>query len=83
MLVILALEIESITLVPAIINVVHGIDEFSHLPGCPVPGHSKPAGNMRFNLRAQAQDKPILAKCIQVVAKMRHAHGIAGKSNRH
>ena len=81
MLIVFTVKFEIIAVIPTIKNVMHCVNELSHLSWPFMPRHTETPGNMRLYLCAKAKNESAITKSVQIMGQMRHAHWVAGEGN--
>ena len=82
-LVVFAIETQRITIVKVIEDMMQRFDELAHLRGAVMPGHTKPSGDVRFDLRTQSQDEASIAKGVQIICQLSGTHWVPRESHGH
>jgi hypothetical protein len=81
-LVVLALKAQLLARLPASPGGPHGQHELAHLGDRAAPGHREPAGDVRPDLRAEAEHEPAAGQPLQVMGRVREGHRGAGERDR-
>ena len=81
MLVVLADELQGLTVVPVRPDSAHSQNQLAHLRRRSTPRHAEALGNMRLNLRAQTHGKTTLGVGVKVMADIRQIHWAARERN--
>ncbi len=79
----LALELKRRAAPPGVPDRADRKDELAHPSGGLRPGHRVAAGDVRLDLRAEAEDETALRKGLDVIGLQRHGHRVARKGDRY
>ena len=77
----LAIEIQFFSGFPTGPDSAHGQDKIAHASGGLRPGHTKPAGDMRLDLRTQADREATPGVLVQIPGQVGHRHWITSKGD--
>ena len=64
-------------------DMMQRLDELAHLRRPVMPGHTKPPGNVRFDLCTQPQDEAPITEGVQIMCQLSGTHRVPREGHGH